>query len=337
MNLDQALTQVHWLKKIDDNHYEMFLDHHSLSTFRNCEQYFQHTMVEGWSGKGRMPWFFAIGILVHEFIEDFYKMRELQDLDYSKLIEHASAAWHRMDMDANYWEEKGLQQLGGLPGFMALVSQYASFYTSDVERLRPIATEVAFGKGREVFLGSFTVDATQVDCYLAGRIDLLMDNGRTVGPMDHKTTAAIYGDMIEKYDPQDGMTGYIFATKQIIEKHFPDLAKERKLNMMWMNFIGISNQPDSNKRFKRLPLHKTDWQLEEFRKRNLTTFRNIFNMFYLEQEPQWNTGLCGNMFRRDCMFKRVHRQSDLNSAYLVMVQDLVKKPLWDPANPNQEE
>jgi len=182
-------------------------------------------------------------------------------------------------------------------------------------------------------------EMVHVDAYLTGRIDFLMDNGRVIGPLDHKTTAAIVGDPLEKYDPQDGMTGYIYATKHIIEKNFPELAKQRKLNMMWMNFVGISNQTDPNKRFKRLPLHKTDWQLEEYRLRNLTTFRRIFEMIYFEQPPQWATNLCGNMFRRDCQFKKVHRQSDLNSAFLVMNIDFIKKPIWNPANPNntQEE
>ena len=353
MKFDDLVTKAHWINKVSDTHYELFLDHHSLSTFRSCEQYFQHTMMEGWAAKGKMPWFFAIGILFHEFVEDYYKMKELQTLDPEVLIAHAVEAWNKALMDKNYWEDKGMTALGGLPGYCALILQYCNFYQGDMERLRPIATEIAFGKDREVKLGTFFVTRTQpslelhmvlsadyeliqVDCYLTGRIDFLMDNGKVLGPLDHKTTAAIIGDPLEKYDPQDGMTGYIFATKAIITKNFPELARERKLNMMWMNFVGISNQPDANKRFKRLPLHKTDWQLEEYRLRNLTTFRRIFEMIYFEQPAQWNTGVCGNMFRRDCQFKKVHRQSDLNSAFLVMSTDFVQKPIWNPANPNAE-
>jgi hypothetical protein len=301
-------------------------------------------MMEGWSGKGSQPWFFAIGILFHKFVEDYYQMKELQALDYNLLIDHATELWLKMEMDKKYWQEKGMTQLGGLPGFCALIAQYCNFYAGDMERLRPIATEIAFGKEREVPLGSFTVidecsvgvRNVYVDCYLTGRIDFLMDNGRVIGPLDHKTTAAIIGDPLEKYDPQDGMTGYIFATKCIIERNFPTLAKERKLNMMWMNFVGLNNNADPNKRFKRLPLHKTDWQLEEYRRRNITTFKRIFEMIYNEQPAQWNTGLCGNMFRRDCMFKNVHRQGSLESAFLIMNNDFVKKPLWNPQEVNDE-
>ena len=185
-----------------------------------------------------MPWFFAIGILFHEFVEDYYKMKETDKLDTTLLIQNAVEAWNKAQMDRLYWEDKGMTALGGLPGYCALVLQYCNFYSGDMERLRPIATEIAFGKEREVPLGTFEladylqgpiVDIVQVDCYLTGRIDFLMDNGRVIGPLDHKTTAAIVGDPLEKYDPQDGMTGYIYATKHIIEKNFPELARQRKL------------------------------------------------------------------------------------------------------------
>lgn len=360
MEFQEVLENCHWIKQTT-NGYDMILDHHMLSTFRNCEQYFVHNLVEGWAPKAKgpqkTPWFFAIGILVHAFIEEYYEQKELQTLDYNKLIEHSAKMWLEHEMDALYSDERGYKALGGLQGFCALVLQYCKFYDMQFERLRPIATEVSFGKKKEVFIGSFLVtkpdrmlegvytktitEAIRINCFLSGRIDLLMDNGKNIGPMDHKTMESIVGNPLDKYNPQDGLTGYIFATREIMKQNFPELLDHRNINMMWVNFIGIANQSDPNKRFKRLPLFRTDWELEQYRARNIETFHRIFEMLYFNREAQWNTGACSNMFRRDCMYKPVHRQSDINSAFLIMNDLFEKKPIWntealDKANKGEE-
>ena len=341
MDFNYVLENCHWLRKVSETEYDVILDHHALSSFRACEQYFVHDHVEGWQAKGtKMPWFFAIGILLHEVLEELYTMRQDNTFDLNTLAARGMILWDEHNMEY-YAGDKGHKAIGGKPGFVGMIVQYASFYNSDTERFRIIAMEIPFGPGKEVSLGSFTTlsrwqnpqesaNIIKVNCYLAGRIDFLMDDGHHIAPFDHKSAAYIDGDPNDKYDPQDGMTGYIFATKAIVEKNFPDLAKQRQLNRIWMNYLGVSYNTDLNKRFKRLPLDKTDWQLEEFRKRQLTTFRRIFEMCYFGQEPQWNTNICGNMFRRDCKYKYVHKRKDEQSMFLIMNEAFERKPIWNP-------
>ena len=42
-----------------------------------------------------------------------------------------------------------------------------------------------------------------------GRIDLLVDNGTKIGPVDHKSTACFDGYESNDFDPHEGITGYI--------------------------------------------------------------------------------------------------------------------------------
>lgn len=352
MKFEEVLERCHWIEKIDEYHYELYLDHHMLSTFRQCEQYFVHTMIEGWKHKSelrKMPWFFAIGIAVHDAVEYLYAKKQDGVFDHYRYATWLMQLWKDKNMD---WyasspiesEQKAFKALAGLDGFVALMIQYVEFYNEDRERMRPIATEVAFGRGKEAPLGSFKIPIysddcdfkiacefphVTVDCFLAGRIDFLMDNGRIIGPVDHKTTGFFDGDQLGKYDPQEGMTGYIYTSKKVIEHNFPEIAKERDTNSMWMNFISLNQNVDANKRFKRLPLRKTDWQLEEYRKRQLRTFEKIFDLIYNEKDPDWNTNICSNMFRRDCQFKAVHRQRSLDNAFLIMSQDFQIAPIWN--------
>ena len=343
-NFDYVLENCHWLTKISDTEYDLILDHHSLAAFRSCEQYWVHDHVEGWQAKGgKMPWFFAIGILLHDCLEELYTMKQENRFDLNALAAKAMVLWDEHNMEY-YAGDKGHKAMGGKPGFVGMMVQYASFYNSDTERLRIIAMEIPFGPGKEVPLGSFTTFVTapdpgfgiyegtaiKVNCYLAGRIDFLMDDGHSIAPFDHKSMAYIDGDPNDKYNPQDGMTGYVFATKAIVERNFPDLVKARTLNRIWMNYLGVSHNTDMNKRFKRLPLDKTDWQLEEFRKRQLTTFRRIFELCYFDQDAQWNTGVCGNMFRRDCKYKYVHQRKDEQTMFNILSEAFVQGKVWNP-------
>ena len=334
MTINEAVDKFHWLNKVEEGHYEMFLDHHSLSAFRMCKGYFELSMMQGVTRKGRSAWSLEFGILVHKAIEWLYEQKQAGTFSEGKLAEYSIAEWHKADLDY-YYEHKTYQALGGLPGFVALMQQYTEFYNGDSERLRAIATEVAFGKGREVLLGTFWGNDSagkvfEVTCYLSGRIDFLMDNGHSIGPMDHKTAAFFKGDPSQGYDPQEGMTGYVFASREIIRKNFPELAATRMLDRIWMNYIKVANDSDPNKRFKRLPIFKSDYQLECFRKRQLTTFEDIFRMVYFDRTPDWNGNACNNWYFGQCTYKNLHMQKDESSMIQIFNHDFVIKPLWNP-------
>ena len=344
MEFQYVLDNCHWIKQIDRYNYEMYLDHHALSTFRACEQKFVHEMIEGWKPKSEItliPWFFAIGLCVHDAVEFLYLGKEKKTFNIMEYTPYLVKIWKNRGMElyktrGTAADKKSYDNMGGLEGFVACMIQYVDFYNQDRERMRPIATEQSFGKGKEAPLGTFRVQSydddmnCRVDCFLSGRIEFLMDNGLVTGPMDHKTTSWFDGDMLAKYDPQEGMTGYIYASKKIIETNFPEIARQRDTNAMWMNYIATQFNLDPNKRFKRLPLRKTDWQLEQFRLRQLSTFEKIFQVIYDNREPDWNTNACDNMYRRPCVFKSVHSKGSAEHMHMILLVDFEKTAIWNP-------
>lgn len=334
MTIEEAVEKFHWVQIADDKTIELFLDHHSLSTFRMCEAHFELSHIKQLGSRGRQPWPLAFGIVFHKAVEYLYTSKAIDKFDPNHLVRYASAMWDEAGLDY-YKDHKTYQALCGKAGFIALVLQYTSFYSGESERLRPIATEIAFGKAREVPLGDFgyispSGDIYKVRCYLTGRIDFLMDSGTAIGPMDHKTSAFFKGDPLANYEPQEGMTGYIYATQYIIQKNFPELAAKRRLDRMWMNFIQVKNEPDNNKRFKRIPLFKTDYQLAQYRLRQVSTFKQVFDLVISGRPADWNTSVCNNYWHQPCTFKNLHRQGSEAAQLVILGQDFEVKPEWNP-------
>lgn len=341
MTIEEAVTKFHWLQIGEDGVIEMYLDHHSLATFRSCEASFELSMMAGIKSNTR-SWNLEFGIIFHKLIEDFYTMKRDEAFDSEFWFKTAILLWKSKKMEEQFSEHKMYKVLGGLSGFIAMLGQYADHFAAEVDRLRVIGIEITFGRKREVPLGSFEVPDTTwcetygykkpVRCYLTGRIDFLMDSGNAIGPLDHKTTAFFKGNPTNSYDPQEGMTGYVFATQQILKLQFPELLAARKVDRIWMNFAQVTPTSNAIERFKRVPIFKTEWQLEEYRKRQLRTFHKIYDMVILGERPDWNTSVCNNMFHSACQFQALHRQNTSSAMLQILKQDFIVAPLWNPEN-----
>jgi hypothetical protein len=350
MTIEDAASKFHWFIIGEDGVVEMYLDHHSLATFRSCEASFELLMMANVKSS-RRSWNLEFGIIFHEMVELFYEGKKAGTFKFDDWLQKACALWDERDMHEQFSEHKMYKVLGGLSGFIAMMGQYANHFAAEVDRLRVIGIEITFGKKKEVPLGEFyTWDVTPsvqphyslefdvqnipVRCYLTGRIDFLMDNGSAIGPLDHKTTAFFKGDPTSSYDPQEGMTGYVFATRAIMQKQFPELLQNRKVDRIWMNFAQVTPQEDALKRFKRVPVFKTDWQLEQYRLRQLRTFHKIYDMLILGEQPDWNTAVCNNMFHSECQFRNLHRQNSASSMLQILKSDFVIAPAWNPEKLN---
>lgn len=337
MTIKQAVSKFHWIKIGEDGVAEMYLDHHSLSTFRSCEAGFELSMMANIKGKHK-SWNLEFGILYHKMIEEFYIAQRDNVFDIDAWLAQAVRLWQEAELDNQFEEHKMYKVLGGLYGFIAMLGQYANHFAVEADRLRVIGIEITFGKKKEVPLGEFKVVDnnyilgfnTPIRCYLTGRIDFLMDNGSSIGPLDHKTTAFFKGNPANSYDPQEGMTGYVFATKFILESRFPELLAGRKVDRIWMNFAQITPDADALKRFKRVPVFKTEFQLEEYRKRQLRTFHKIYDMVIGGERPDWNTAVCNNMFHNECQYRNLHRQNTSSAMLNVLNADFVVAEPWNP-------
>lgn len=329
------ITKLHWIKELDEGRYEMVLDHHMLSGWRSCQANFELLHIEGRRIKAGYSWPIEFGTLLHKMIEDIYKWRADGTFTLDRLTHEAYHMWDEKNME-RFKDHKTCKSLGGKMGFIALCHAYAQYYTQDWERLRIIGTEIAFGRNREVPLDVVDMKGHQgrpirLHCYLSGKIDFLADDGNKIGPVDHKTRAAFgIQDLGAGYNPHEGMSGYVYAAKHIIKTHYPKLAEQRQVNTAWMNFIQISHETNPLKRFKRVLLMRTDYQLEQFRLRQLETFKDIFRYLDEERPASWNTEMCAHWYGTDCVYRAVHRQPDEQSQLIVLNNDYTHNTYWNP-------
>lgn len=332
----------HWFVYADDGVFEMYLDNHMLQTFRQCQAAFDVYFIKNYGGKGRV-WFLDLGTCVHKMIEVYYMLRRHQQFDAFKWgIELGQKVWNAMEMDfykTHPIRKKDYEQLGGMGGFCALMVQYAQFYNIDNERLRAIGAELYFGKKKEVpLLSDHTLYSfAPFRLYLSGKIDLLIDNGNEIGPMDHKTRKSFGSrNPVIDYETQEGMTGYIFATRAM-QKYFPDL-KRNPSKQIWMNFLQISEVKNIADRFRRIPIFKTDEQLEEYRMRQIATASQIWNLLiHQDLRPTWNTQACANWMHGLCPLESIHRQGLKSTMFKILESDFVRETEWDPEFIDQEE
>jgi hypothetical protein len=328
--------QLHWLTiNPEDQVIEMVLDHHMLSTFRMCPARFKLEMVDGWSPKTSF-WFLEFGALLHKCLEYYYTHFRRDDFTVPQWFDFASNLWARGSFD-KYQEIPGYKNLGGRMGFLAMLQEYFLRFHADNERIRVIGTELYFGKSKEVpLLAEPLSSRIPFRLYLSGKIDILVDTYTHIAPMDHKSHGDFRGQNPNKsYEIQEGMTGYIYATRNLVNQ-FTLESGTRQTNMILMNHIQVKPGKTSfQDRFTRVPMRRTDWDLEQYRLRQVATARDIFNMLidgFDKIPPQYNAGVCSNWWHNECQFNKVHRQNGEQAQEFVLLNEYVKKPIWDPEN-----
>jgi hypothetical protein len=339
MTPEQGATNYHWIKyDKNTNTIELYLDNYMLSASRICEAkfYLEHILhikpklqtQEPTDGKIiRKPWFFDFGEYFHWCLEQFYNHFKINHtapaVDF--WLDQCRMKWALMRMD-DYAHSivkadvTKYEEVKGWDGVCGLLCQYYAYYMD--QRLRVIDTEITFGHNKEVFLGKVYLelgneDYYGINCYLTGRIDLLVDNGYKIGPIDHKTTHKFDGFEHDDFNPHDGMTGYILAINEILKNYKTDGQTPvlAQCHGGWIYHISAttpSTPRDKTKqqgpRFKITPIDKTTQQLEDYKARQLSSFKRIAELLFNNKTPEWNTNNCNNMFFRKCEYKPIHEQ-----------------------------
>lgn len=359
MTPQQAAQKYPWCRYDETNNIiELFLDHHMLSTLRMCEIKFVTEHILNIRPRGHRAWNLVFGTYLHSCFELFYN--SLRDGDgipitIDEFLSFGVKLWYQLRLD-DYKDEEKYAKVGGLDGARSLLVQYYAYYQS--LRMRIVATEITFGFNREVPLGEFDLKGhyyqhyieehdtfvplpMQVKCYLTGRIDMIGDNGYKVGPIDHKTHAAFRGDEFRKFNPHDGVTGYIYAVNKIMEHRFPEyFAQGRRCLSGWVYHISQSSPSKSRKtgeigpRFKTTNIDKTVEQLEDFRVRQLETFKRVCELLFNNKIPEWTTTSCGNIYGSPCEYITIHEAPSEQWVELVKSHYNVTEP-WNPFSPDQ--
>ena len=343
---------LHWINlNSETGIYELTLDNQMMSTFRSCPAHFVEAYVNGLvpKGTGARSWYLDFGILFHKMIEQYYtEFRTPQFIMNEWGIKRAIAAWKDAEMDFHA-EHKEYKSMGEIQGFCGLLLAYAMKFGPENERLRVIGTEIAFGRAKEVPLGSVhnctgeyllskkpIPGAAFLNCFLAGRIDVLVDDGGSIAPLDHKTMASFRSDPISKFELDEGPTGYVFAVNSILpvflaSQGLENAILQRNCNKIIMNFISKAI-PKEGERFKRLPILKTTEQLEEYRLRMLATGEDIFKTLVRYASTGCvvrNTSSCTNWYMHDCTFVGLHRQNSNANEQLMKNTFFEKAKIWN--------
>jgi hypothetical protein len=258
--------------------------------------------------------------------------------------------WTEMKMD-DFHNHRNYKTLGGAEGALALLSDYHAIYGDGKERMRVIGIEKPFGLKKEVpIIDLDVIQETPLPipkwlsgyyrAYLSGRLDLIIDDGISIMPVDHKSTAFFDGNEATKFIPHDGMHGYVYACDHMLRNLG---ITDKKCSKIMINhvclqqkdknekknglIVGVTHNPEM--RFTRSKNTYTPEMLEEFRLRQAATFDVLYQLIILERPPQWNTGACNNLYYKECPFKTVHgitpsmRDTVLNAQYKIVEE-------WNP-------
>jgi len=358
MTPEQASQKFKWVNYDSQNKtVDLFCDHHMLSTLRTCEAKFLLEHILNIRPKAHKAWSLMFGTWLHSCLELYYnsiKDHDGKPLSIDEFLAYGNKQWSNLRLN-DYQDETKFEKLGGREGALSLLTQYYAYFNG--LRMRVVATEVTFGFDKEVHLGSFTfagqpshdkllediygLDPIQVNCYLTGRIDFLADNGNKIGPIDHKTAASFRGDEHLKFNPHDGITGYIYATNKIVGKFYPKyLEQGRKCLSAWVHHISTASPSKSRKtgevgpRFKVTNIDKDEAQLEEYRVRNLETFKRVAELLFNNKQPEWSSHTCSFIFGNPCEYRPIHETN--SDRWTQIIQDHYQvTEEWNPLSPDE--
>jgi hypothetical protein len=342
-NAIRALTLSHslpWLKVEADNSLSLIVDNHLLSTHRACPDGFMLQHVQGMHPKpgygvpNLRRWYLDFGVVFHIMLEKYYK--HFRDKDFDLKIWATEEAWKQWDaanIDGIYKAHPEYIAIGGFKGFAGLLIQYAYRFVPENEKLRVIGTEVSFGKDKDISL--FKSD--ELNIFLAGRMDVIVDDGYFIMPMDHKTKGRFSGDVSDNYIIDEGPTGYIYALKKILPDYIPEeQILKRGCSRILMNVISKAVPASAPMdRFRRFCILKSEEQLERYRQRMVNSCYDLLenlSRYALGSEVPRDTTHCLDLYHAKCPYFDVHRQSDKSGEQATLSNGFIKLPIWDTEN-----
>ena len=347
----------------EDGILEIYCDNHILSSYRKCPGFFVESIINNRQTTGR-NWSLEFGKYFHNCMEYFYQAQRDNwektwpidmDIAISQNLENfmkiCGNYWHKYDLNyfsQDLWYDKkskkniphpSFTKLGGYIGAFNLFLQYYNTHFQQ-ERLRVVGTELSFGRAKEVPIVEYSKQDIQkcewiryfnFNAYYCGRIDLLVDDGNIIGPMDHKTTSYFDGTEGNDFKPHDGMQGYVFAAQKMIPKE--SVEQGRLCNSIFINHICLTNTGnDPTNRFKRSIKTYTPAEMSEWQSRQVRTFTDIYRTVILEEPVFWNTENCNGKYGYDCMYKELHNLPPLSREVYAKTNFVTNIKQWSHEN-----
>lgn len=319
MTLEQACIKYpNMIKLGSDLVPELYADNHILQTLRQCEAMFVENFMQCIAPRGDRSWSIEFGIWTHSWLEHFYK--NYKTITCSDLVEFGTQKWLKMNMQYFVQQPKLFKtcaDLGGLTGGVNLIVHYFMMYGEQRETLNIIATEVAFGKEKEVPILEQPLPQYNIPfrAYYCGRMDAVSDSNTVVSPVDHKTTSTISPNTGRDFNPHEGIEGYVYALNKIYKRFFPSL--QRSCNKAIVNHLQVKHTSQYADRFKRTEITYSPAKLEEWRLRQIRTFKRMYDLLVLEESPDWNSQTCHNIYNHPCSYRTLHEQDPVNRQAII--------------------
>lgn len=335
----------HFIKKINDAEYEMYLDNHMLSSYSVCPSLFELKHIKNLRAKGGMSFYPAYGVWFHDVIQWFYENLE-KGFDCEELFVTAARMWTEQEMqrfketETKRFEKmcSGYEDLvvgGRFPcpaAALSLASQYyQQYYTLDRENWTVLATEAGFGDNKEVSLGGTTITEGVVKFFYTGRPDLVvMDTEGRVFPVDHKTTDRIDSHLMSEYKPHSETAGYIYAIEKILASLLKDKIIDRCVINVSAREVPTQKPRDGGTpapRFKRIyPMYSQD-EIEEWETNTYQKYHEITKLIFGGGRFRWNETQCHNY--SGCEFLRIHSVTPSSRETIIGADYVVSAP-WKP-------
>ena len=172
-------------------------------------------------------------------------------------------------------------------------------------------------------------------------MDIIVDDGYFICPMDHKSFAVFKGDVALRYATDEGPTGYVYALSTVLPKLVPEeMILKRDCTKILMNLISKAPTKDPQERFKRIALRKTSWELEQYRLRMSTTAKHMLEdmeKVAMSFPVYRNTQVCQNWMHRTCSYFDICRQQSAAGKLATIQNGFITMPLWDTEKIGKEE
>src|ERR1700691_1647240 len=102
MTIEEAATRYHWFEvDPEDGVVNLFLDHHSLATFRSCEAAFDLSILNNIKPKHR-SWNLEFGIVFHKAVETFYEQKRDGNFELGDWLELVCKYWQAAKLDEQF-------------------------------------------------------------------------------------------------------------------------------------------------------------------------------------------------------------------------------------------
>ena len=313
----------------EDGRWIFHLDNHLCATFDSCPRRFQYRHITHIAPKGLTRFKMQLGswwsLVMKDYYEQFAKSPATADKEF--IMRTAAKQWLELKMDsyktgtptdiANY------DAFGGHLGAMNMaLSYWLTWSDLDAKTLRVIGAESGFGLKNEVLVG----ETNRVVVYLTGIPDLVvLENGKYLAPLDHKSKDYIEPSVLDEYKPDNQLTGYCFAVRELAKQ----LGHDYSVDYAIVNLCGrlIPRKPkDAAKqptpRYRRLTVYFSQEEIEEWRQGRLQIAERMRSAFEQDFFPRTDNRIeCHAVYNSPCSYRPIcklppaHRAIEIRSNY----------------------